>query len=270
MKSDEYIQYIQWRIDKFFNATKDVLAHNPDRLSDDELKALSAVLFHHLNVFFKNDNIDKIDISRPYTIPESRQRELFVDFLDWYEIVPTSSNILYRFVKKMYPIEQFPRILSVGDGITSHLGRKLATEGYRVISIDPRAREEFSINETNTGGSLKVRRGLFSRFSSDLLNEADLVVGAKVPMLAPDLIKLPVPTVFNISINPEIHGIYFNGIKITSYEQLKKLIMGSPGIKTIQANHRHIPPGFSDDSMNLIFVQDGQRKRGEHPFPEEK
>ena len=103
-----------------------------------------------------------------------------------------------------------------------------------------------------------------------MLNEADLVVGAKVPMLAPDLIKLPVPTVFNISANPEIHGTCFNGIKITSYEQLKNLIMRSPGIRAIQVNHRHIPSEFSDDSMNLIFVQDGQRKRGEHPFPKEK
>lgn len=235
---------------------KIALSENPDKLNKDEIVALSAKVLKH---------IEKVDITlgfipsdlglkRPETVSEERQNELFLDFIDWYEIVPTSRNNLLEYVLEQYPKEKYPRILCVGDGMASHLGRKLAMRGYRVLSVDPEARDDFETESTNSGGSLRIEKREFNRFSKDLIDEASLVVGVKVPKLANDLVTLPKPTVFNIDKNAELR------------EEISKC----NGVRVLQITHKDFPLESANDEENYIFVHDGQKQREKRVFPEEK
>lgn len=202
---------------------KKVTMENPDKLSMSELQALTERIFKELN------NIDMslgypyhdIGMKSTHRVSEDRINELYVDFLDWYEIMPTPSNILFDYIKENYTIENYKKILCVGDGQCSHLGRKLANIGYNVVSVDPLARREFSTkNIQRKNGKLYVVKGKFFRTSTDMIDWADLIVGAKVPQCAEELIGLKKESVFNISNNADIYNMRFKGVPITSSKVL--------------------------------------------------
>lgn len=100
-------------------------------------------------------------VRRPASVDEFREKEIFIDFLDWYNVVSTPSNILLKYVQKNYPKNKYPRVLCVGDGEHCHLGRKLAHLGYAVVVVDPVSKKEFTIPKQENGGMLRVVQGEF-------------------------------------------------------------------------------------------------------------
>lgn len=179
-----------------------------------------------------------------------------MDFLDWYDIVKTPSNALFDYIKANYSIKDYRRILCVGDGECSHLGRKLADIGYNVVSVDPFARKEFS-TKGNSGkaGKLHVVQGKFFRTYTDMINWADLIVGAKVPECAEELIGLNKETVFNISNNAEIYNMRFKGVPITSSKILEDEIKKCKGVTTKKVKRYQ-----DDDDEILIFISEPREK----------
>lgn len=234
---------------------------NPDKLDRNQLIALTEKLFSVIN------EIDialgyparPIGVTRPRSVSKKEQLELFHNFLDWYEIVPTHNQYIYQYVIKHYPISKYPQILCVGDGENCYLGRKLAMKGYKVISIDPLARREFSEQGMSEDGEgmLCVVKDKFSLSSKGLIDWANLVVGAKVPECVPDLVNLPKPTAFSISANPEIYNMSFKEIRITSAQQFKSLIERCSGIRVFTPE-----PAFDGHEMHSceIFIHDGRQR----------
>lgn len=209
---------------------------NPDRLTQDQMIALTENIFRE---------VDKIDMQmgyphhdtglrRPASISEAEQHRLFVDFIDWYQIIKTPSQDILDYVLEKYPADKFPKILCVGDGESCHLGRKLAMRGYKVISVDPVARREFSgsgIGEN--GGSLKVLQKKFSKKSTDMIEWSDVIIGSKIPECVEDLVQINNrPTVFNISGNAEIYNMKFKGKPIKSSKQLIEELRKCDGVET--------------------------------------
>lgn len=208
------------------------IQENPDKLTRDECEALLAKIFGELN---------RIDMQFGYeyhntghTIPKgispTHLDYLFHDFLDWYNVIPTPSNYIYSYVLKNYPVESFSKILCVGDGQNCHLGRKLAANGYMVVSVDPEARREFSFDSGKSGGKLRIAKECFSRKSEEMIDWADLIVGSKVPQIAEELVGLRKPTLFSISTNAEIYKMRFKGTFIKSSDQLSREIAKCPGV----------------------------------------
>ena len=214
---------------------KKVTIENPDNLSIDELQALTAKIFEEL---------DKLDMSmgyphhdtgvrRPASIYDLREQEIWIDFLDWYNVVPTQSNIILGYVRKNYPKSKYPKVLCIGDGEHCHLGRKLAALGYTVVVVDTVSKKEFTIPKQENGGMLRVVQGEFHETSEDMMDWANLIVGAKVPQCAEILTKTKKPTIFNISGNAEIYHMRFNGKEIHSSEELEKEIEKLKNVKKI-------------------------------------
>ena len=233
---------------------------NPDRLTLDEMTALTEKIF---------SEVDKIDCSmgyphhetgirRPESISKQDQHELFMDFIDWYQIIKTPSNDILNYVLQKYPAEKFPKILCVGDGKNCHLGRKLAMKGYKVVSVDPVARKEFAGNFKGDvgaeGGRLRVIQGEFHKTSTDMINWADVIVGSKVPMCAEDLVQVNKPTVFNISNNPEIYNMRFKGVPIKSKRQLVRAISRCSGVQVKDGSKNE------KEETSIFFVRD-ERER---------
>ncbi len=217
---------------------KKVAFENPDKLEKDEVLALTEKIFSELNSIgiVRGYGYHETGIKLPDSISRERQEELFEDFLDWYQVIPTPSMDVYNYVVTNYPINRFPRVLCVGDGKNSHLGRKLAIKGYDVVSVDPLARSAFSgendkIKEKRKGRFHAVS-AQFLDTSKDMIDWANIIVGSKVPLCAEYLVKMKKPTIFNISENPEICNMKFKGIPITSAEQLKKEISKCSGVMT--------------------------------------
>ena len=198
---------------------------NPDRLNQDELKAVTAEIFRQI------DEIDmglgyphhETNIKLPHNITKERQSELFVDFVDWYQVMSTQNHAILEYVLQKYPKEKFQRILCVGDGEKCHLGRKLAMNGYQVVSVDPYADTNFSWKRksNNSKGRFRAVKAEFFDNSEDMINWAHVIVGNKVPPIVESLVKVSKPTVFTISNNPECYKMNFYGIPITSKEQFK-------------------------------------------------
>lgn len=248
---------------------KQVTKENPDRLSADQLTALTEKILREINGISRELGYptQKIEIRKPESISEDEQEDLFYEFIDWYDIVHTPNIYLYEYVLKHYPKSKYSQIVCVGDGQNCHLGRKLAMKGYKVISVDPLARKEFSSTErTEDGeGMLRVIKGKFFASSKDLVDWAHLVIGAKVPECVPDLVNLPKPTVFSISADPEIYHMKFKGIPVTSAKKYRKLIKKCPGIRTFTP-----PPTVKNEDMSncMIFIHDGIQRERIHEFSE--
>ncbi|MBE5820334.1 MAG: hypothetical protein E7310_05945 [Clostridiales bacterium] len=212
---------------------------NPDRLSFLQLQALSFEILNKVNNLDISLGYEPYDtgMEPPPQISNSEREDLFVDFLDWYEILQTLNHDVFNFVIKNYPVNKCPRILCVGDGENCHLGRKLAMKGYQVVSVDPVARKEFSSNrnknnqERKVNGNLHIVQGEFFDISTDMINWANLIVGSKIPCCAESLIGLNKPAVFNISGNAEVHNMRFKGKRITSSKQLTFEIMKCKGVR---------------------------------------
>lgn len=204
---------------------------NPDRLSLLECSALSIKILKIIDEIDMSMGFEHHDVGEyPLGISQDRIDELFIDFEDWYEIVKTPSKSIYDYVLKNFPKNKFQKILCVGDGECSHLGRKLAMKGYNVVSVDPCAKKEFSMKKRNGSGSLHVVKGSFFKTSTDMIDWADAIVGAKVPLCAEELIGLKKPTVFNISGNAEIYNMKFKGKPIKSSEELTREISKCTGV----------------------------------------
>lgn len=251
-------------IDKFMKFRERLLEsgkrlhlENPDNLNLKELQAIDARTFELLNEIDMLMGYEYHDtgIRRPATVSEMKQSYLFSNFIDWYDVVPTYTTLVYNYVIKNYPSSQYKKVICVGDGEKCHLGRKLADEGYKVVVVDSVSEKEFSFSRNEKGGSLYVVQGEFFDTSTDMIDWADIIVGAKVPECAEDLIKLNKPTVFSISSNPEIHDMRFNGEPILSAEQLADEIEKFPGVK--KRNYVN----YLDEELSIYVCDGKQRER---------
>lgn len=221
---------------KLIEYGKKVNFENPDNLTFEELQALNARVFKELNDLDMSLGFEAHDtgLRKPPSISEEREKAIFIDFLDWYEVMSTPSNIILEYMKQKYPKERFPKIICVGDGENCHLGRKLANLGYTVAVVDPVSKKEFSMSRNSKGGMLKIVNGQFFETSSPMIDWANLIVGAKVPQCAESLTQVKKPTIFSISENAEIHNIRFKGTKISSSKQLAEEIEKTPNAKKIK------------------------------------
>jgi len=236
---------------------KRVAMENPDRLTRRELEALVEKILNELNSIDMSLGYENYDsgIRNTHGVSEDRVQELYLDFLDWYDIVKTPSNSLFDYITQNYPLEKYRRILCVGDGQCSHLGRKLADKGYDVVSVDPLARKEFSTKrQERKTGKLHVVRGKFFRTSVDMINWADLIVGAKVPECAEELIGLNKESVFNISNNAQIYGMRFKGVPITSSKVLVDEITKCKNVTTKMFKR------YGDDEDGILIFISKQRE----------
>ncbi len=243
---------------RLIESGKRVGLENPDRLNNDEMQALMARIFEHLNeldMSLGHENYDT-GIRKPENIGKDRQEELFISFIDWYGIIPEGSTLISNYVQKKYPQTQYKKVICVGDGEWCHLGRKLANEGYCVVVVDPVSKKEFQIPDTSKHGKLHVVKGEFFDTSKDMIEWSDMIVGVKVPLCAEDLTKVAKPTIFSISKNPEIYNMRFNGIPITSAESLENEIEKNPRVKRVN---------FRDylGQETYIYVCDGRQIEAE-------
>lgn len=257
MKKDIIMKYR----DNLVNYGRRVCTENPDRLNDEQLKALTARIFSELNNIDMAMGYEYHDtgVTCPQSISKEEQKGLFVDFIDWYDVIPTLSNSVYQYVLKKYPAEKYPKVLCVGDGKKCHLGRKLAMKGYDVVSVDPVAQKQFT-GKQNGKGKLYVVNAEFFDTSKDMIDWASVVVGTKVPLCAEDLVKIPKPTVFNISNNVEIYNMRFKGVPIKSSAQLQDEIKKCSGVKCL----KHIGTRIEDEDECVIFVRDVKEKSDAH------
>ncbi|MCI9063261.1 MAG: hypothetical protein HFJ17_01460 [Clostridia bacterium] len=217
---------------------------NPDKLTNDEMQALIAGIF---------EKIDELDMSMGYphhdtgirapsSVDKFHQEELFLNFIDWYDILPTPNNQVFDYVLNNYPSDKYNRVLCVGDGENVHLGRKLAAKGYQVVSVDPVARKDFTTkrSENNNNGSLHIVQGKFFRKSRDMISWANLIVGSKVTEFAEELVNLNKPTVFNISGNAEIYNMKFKGTSITCSADLERELSKCKGVSVKNSESQNI------------------------------
>lgn len=260
-KQDYYInEAIRYRED-LIKYGKEFAITNPDNLSDDELMAVSTKIFEQLN------NIDmgfghsyhETNTKLPDSISDARAYQLFIDFIDWYEIFSTPSRAVLDYVLSEYPKSEFSNILCVGDGEKSHLGRKLAMKGYNVISVDPAADTTLPLDSKikSSGGKFTARDSFFSHKSSEYIEWADLIVGSKIPTLVEEILKIPnKPAVFAISKNAEMYRMAFRGIPITSSKQFTNLISKQPNIKTKSYKYER----RDDEEPIIVFEKIGVQK----------
>ena len=267
VKSEE--EYIENYFRKLIVNGKKVITENPDKLSIIELENLSYEIMNRINEINSGLGYETREVEKPpILISKERRISLFVDFIDWYDIVETPSYDVYKYVLENYPLNRCTRILCVGDGENSHLGRKLAMKGYQVVCVDPVAKKEFSSNrnknnqERKANGNLHVVQGEFFDISEDMINWADLIVGSKIPCCAESLIGLNKTAVFNISENAEVHNMRFKGKKINSSKQLKLEIMKCEGVRVERRIEEHT------NREKLLFICN-EREYGEVDGKEE-
>ena len=236
---------------------REVLYTNPDRLSDDEFQALIYTIFEKINELDMSSGCEYHDtgVKCPEGISKARCEQLFVDFLDWYRIIETPSNIVYDEVTKNFPASKYKRILCVGDGMCSHLGRKLAEAGYEVVSVDPDARKEFSGKAKNGKGKLHVTKAQFFRNSEDMQDWADLICGSKITEFVEEVVRAKKPAVFTISDNAEIYQMRFKGRPIYSSSDLDEELRKIKGVTA-----RKIEDEFEDDRISIYVYTPVQRE----------
>lgn len=236
---------------------REVLYTNPDRLSDDEFQALIYTIFEKINELDMSSGCEYHDtgVRCPEGISRARCEQLFVDFLDWYRIIETPSNIVYDEVTKNFPASKYKRILCVGDGMCSHLGRKLAEAGYEVVSVDPDARKEFSGKAKNGKGKLHVTKAQFFRNSEDMQDWADLICGSKITEFVEEVVGAKKPAVFTISDNAEIYQMRFKGRPIYSSSDLDEELRKIKGVTA-----RKIEDEFEDDRISIYVYTPVQRE----------
>lgn len=156
---------------KLIEYGKKVVFENPDRLNSDEVQALTAKIFEHLNELDMSLGYDNYDtgIRKPKNIDKDRQEELFISFIDWYGIIPEGTTLINNYVQKNYPQTQYKKVICVGDGEWCHLGRKLANKGYDVVVVDPVSKKKFERASHDEYGSLYVVNGKFFDTSEDMI-----------------------------------------------------------------------------------------------------
>ena len=236
---------------------REVLYTNPDRLSDDEFQALIYTIFEKINELDMSSGCEYHDtgVKCPEGISRARCEQLFVDFLDWYRIIETPSNIVYDEVTQNFPASKYKRVLCVGDGMCSHLGRKLAEAGYEVVSVDPDARKEFSGKAKNGKGKLHVSKAQFFRNSEDMQDWADLICGSKITEFVEEVVGAKKPAVFTISDNAEIYQMRFKGRPIYSSSDLDEELRKIKGVTA-----RKIEDEFEDDRISIYVYTPVQRE----------
>lgn len=262
MKDEKYYDILMKFRENLIKYGKIVVLENPDCLVPDEMRLLTWKIFEQLNQIDMSLGYEYHDtgIMRPNGFDEETAEVFFDDFLDWYDIIETPSNQIYKYVTQNYSPQKYKKILCVGDGENSHLGRKLANKGFNVVSVDPLARKRFSGKINNgiqksykTQGKFHVVAGSFFRISEDMIDWADLIVGAKVPQCAEELVELKKPTIFNISANAEIYKMNFRGVPIKSSDDLAREIKKCNGV-SIKKCYNLL--GEED----IIFVCDGRER----------
>lgn len=222
---------------RLIESGKRVNFENPDNLSLDELQALTARIFKELNDLDMSLNFPPHDtgLRRPESVDKFRENEIFIDFLDWYNVIATPSNVILGYLKSKYPKNKYPRVVCVGDGEKCHLGRKLAGLGYTVVVVDPVSKKDFTMSKKEDGGMLRIVKGKFNEKSEDMINWSNVIVGAKVPECAESLASIKNrPTVFSISSNAEVHNMSFRGKPIRSSAELEREIEKMPRVKKIE------------------------------------
>ena len=106
------------------------------------------------------------------------------------------------------------------------------------------------------GGSLRVLTKEFSRYSESMIDWASVIVGTKVPECAEDLVHIDSrPVVFNVSNNPEIYNMTFNGVTVTSGKQFAELIKKASGVETIKGKDEEY------DKESVFFVRDVRTRK---------
>lgn len=237
---------------------KQVAFENPDKLTIEQIKALEERIFKELNEIDMSLGYPYHDIGMTVSdeVSKEQQENLYRDFLDWYQVVPTLSGEIYQYVMQKYPTDKFSKVLCVGDGEKCHLGRKLAMKGYRVVSVDPVAEKRFSGKIGNEGGKLHVVKGEFYRNSTDMIDWADVIVGSKIPQCAEELVESRKPAVFNISSNAEIYNMRFKGNLIQSSEQLVSEIAKCSGVSLKRRKSLL-------NEERILFVCEGREKERE-------
>lgn len=233
MDTSKTFAKIQEYRSKLLTCGRSVIFENPDKLNEQQMMALEERIFRELNEIDMSLGYEYYDTGMriPAGISKEQQDELYMDFLDWYQVLPTPSGKIYDYVVKNYSTDRYPRIICVGDGKNCHLGRKLAMKGYNVVSVDPQAQKRKSYGKLGgLGGKLHIVKGQFLRESSDMIDWADLIVGSKIPQCAEELIGLSKPAVFNISNNAEIYKMRFKGKFIKSSEELTNQIAKCKGV----------------------------------------
>lgn len=261
MTRQEEADFIYDYRQKLIEYGRKVMFENPDRLSPAEVDALTQKVLTEINSLDVAAGLPshKMDF-RPHGVPESRVHELYLDFLDWYDIVKSPATALYDYVRLSYPKDKYRKILCVGDGENCHVGRKLAALGYDVVSVDPEARKEFSMpRKVKGGGRLHVVRAEFFNSSENMIDWADLIIGPKVPQCAESFIGLKKEAVFTISKNPEIHDFRFKGVPVTSEKVLVDQIRKCKGVVTKKLNRYP-----DEESPILVFISKPVQKEKEY------
>ena len=208
--------------------------NNPDYLTAEELNSFSSKIFEVIMALNRGKRLD-----------DFKSDELLNNFFDWNEIRDTPSNRVLKVVLEKYPLEKYKNILCVGDGEKCHLGRKLAKHGYNVFIMDP-------IAKVPDGERYRVFSGFegYYTYNHPFNNEADLIVGAKVPQIAEHIIRSGKKSIFTLSANPEIHQFNFAGIFIESMEQLESLI---------KKNYPFVQFGTCDEKSIPILETNGEK-----------
>lgn len=231
-REEEVDEIIKYRT-KLIECGKKVIFENPDRLSVEEIDALTQRILTELNNLDVSFGMPSHQMNfRNHRVDRFRVEEMYMDFLDWYDIVKSPANALYDYVRTNYPVKKYKKILCVGDGKCSHIGRKLASIGYDVVSVDPEADKKFKIaRKSKDAGRLHIVRGSFISSSEPMIEWADLIIGPKVPQCAEEFIDCDKEAVFTISRNPEIHDMRFRGVPVTSEKVLVDEIKKCKGIQ---------------------------------------
>ena len=266
MENFDVMEYRQ----NLINYGKRFANENPDNFSRDEIEAVLAEIFYQLNKI--DEEIGgfphhETGLRCPKSITKDRKDILFNHFADWYQLLNTPSQAVFNYVVRHYPVEQFKKILCVGDGEKCHLGRKLAIQGYEVLSIDPEADSSLMAYQKAkyskaTKCKFSIATQMFSENSHDLINWADLIVGSKIPPIIETLLRLDKPSVFTSSENPETYHMKFHGIPVTSADQFNELIKKVPGVKAAT-----VPMARKNGGPYNIFVYEG-RDRTDLETPE--
>lgn len=222
----------------------------------------SMILFLLLHDYYK-EKLSQEGFKKLNDVLTNCGDDFFDDFIDWYEIEKTYNTELRNKICELYPVKDYPRILCVGDGINCHLSRKLAKEGYKVVCVDPKSNNKFSCpkvkEKDNTVGSILVINDFFSSNSKKLIDETDLIVCSKGPMIVPDILKSGKRAMFTVSENAEIYDIVLDGIRITSGAQLERLIENNYNVQTIKMNIDDSNADGNNQYRHLIFISDNER-----------
>lgn len=253
------------------------LKENPDKLTKEQKDILLYTMFNStfaLALFLEEDNNELFTNNELKTIQEFTRKIAAIkdplargvideiggllkeSFIDSSQITPTVSQSVYEMTKQYFPRDSFKTILVVGDGIHSHMGRKLASDGYNVVCMDPLPVLNINLEsefDRSNGGSLKIMNVPF-HYTHPIKDYVDAIVGSKIPDCAEQVVRAGKPCLFTLSLNPGANSIItIYGERMTNYPQMANSIKNAPGIKAVRL------PGSNMDA----FVRGGR----EHELP---